>query len=118
METCTMLAEILPQIEEAYKLSVCGHTSVWNDGGHPSMHARIRWTKAFEVWLPVPNALVNDSTEDLETTCRKLSAIKLITSARVLTDPSTFPAFVSEMGMQDTVLFHVICVPFKDLAIC
>lgn len=120
MKAFDLVAEIAPEIEEAYKTSVCGYIPFIEDGkgGSSAMTAKDRWTHDFEVWLPIPKNVLADTVEGPLKVCERLTTFKYIKSARFIDDPLDAPAHISEMvGSQDLVIFHVICVPFKDLAL-
>lgn len=112
MAEFNLVAECLSDIEAAYKRSVCGHPP-------QSADSQDRWAKAFVVWVPVPGVLMQESADDAQSVCRKLSDCKLIESVRFLTDDDdVHPSIPKTMRLPGAVYFHVVCVPFKDLVIC
>jgi hypothetical protein len=120
MDTGDLVAEIIPEIEEAYKTSVCGYIPFIEEGegGSSAMTAKDRWTHDFEVWLPIPKVVFTTTVEGPRSVCERLTTFRYIKSARFIDDALDAPAHISEMvGSQDLVIFHVICVPFKDLAL-
>jgi len=118
METYDLIAEVLPEIEEAYKVTVCGYQTGLFDEGIPPFDAKLRWAEPVEVWLPIPKNVLEDSTDSLEAMCRQLASREVIQSARFV-DDDDLPDNISEMmAGQDLTFLHVTCVPFKDLKVC
>lgn len=113
-----LVAEVLPEIEEAYKTTVCGYTpGVFDDETPSKITPKMRWAEAPEVWIPIPKNLLEDLTENLQAVCRKLTARKAIRSARFVEDDELPDNISTMMAGQDMAFLHVVCVPFKDLKV-
>jgi hypothetical protein len=116
-----LIAELLPQIEETYKTSVCGYDPFFEGtSGSPSaVSATDRWKREFEIWLPIPKLMLEDSAEDLPAVQQRLTDLKLVKSVEVIMPGDPVPDSVGEaMSVQDLGFIHLICVPFRDLVIC
>ena len=113
-----LVEEIRPEIEEAYKITVCGYSPLFGDE-RASHNAITRWTQPIEVWLPVPRGILADLGEPPAESCRKLMRLPYIQSARFIEEPENVPEHISARMGRDPMLtyVHVLCVPFKDLVL-